>query len=167
MSRRGFTLIEIILSIVVFTLGVVGIMVVFYNTFGRSSNPIIRSRAINVASSVMDDVLSRKFDNDTPNGGGSISLSKVNIGKEEATNDTSLFDDVDDFDGLDCITGENGCFDDVIRGFRVKVNVSCAKLNGSNVEPIDCPQNFKLITVRVYSKGLSEKYTIRALKGNF
>ncbi len=166
--KEGFTLIEIILAIVVFSIGVVGIMVVFYNTLGRTSNPIVRHRAIEVAGSVMDVILSKKFDGDTPNGGGVIPLSKINIGKE--SNDgsgTETFDDVDDFDNLSCTTGSNECFPDVTPGYHVSVTVQCAKLNGNNVEVAGCPQNFKLVTVKVKSKGLDETYTLKALKGNF
>ena len=168
LTERGFTLIEMILAIVVFSIGVVGIMVVFYNTLGRSSNPLLRQRAVEVASSVMDDILSRKFDNDTPNGGGAIPLSEVNIGKESKDgNSTETFDDVDDFNGLSCTTGSNECFPDVTPGYHVSITVQCAKLNNSRVEVASCPQNFKLITVRVESKGLNETYTLKALKGNF
>ncbi len=167
-SKAGFTLIEIILAIVVFSIGVVGIMVVFYNTLGRTSNPIVRHRAIDVTSSVMDVILSKKFDNDTPNGGGVIPLSEVNIGKESTDgNSTETFDDVDDFNGLSCTTGSSGCFPDVTPGYHVEVTVQCAKLNGNNVEIASCPQNFKLITVKVKPKGLNETYTLKALKGNF
>ncbi len=167
-SKAGFTLIEIILAIVVFSIGVVGIMVVFYNTLGKSSNPLLRHRAVEVASSVMDDILSRKFDNDTPNGGGIIPLNEVNIGKESTDgNSTETFDDVDDFNGLDCTTGSNECFPDVTPGYLVSISVQCAKLDGRNIEIANCPQNFKLITVKVKAKGLNETYTLKALKGNF
>ncbi|WP_025270329.1 type II secretion system protein [Hippea sp. KM1] len=167
-NKEGFTLIEIILAIVVFSIGVVGVMVVFYNTLGRTSDPIIRHRAVEVAQSVMDEILSRKFDNDTPNGGGVIPPNKINIGKE--SNDgsgTETFDDVDDFNGLSCTTGSNGCFPDVTPGYHVEVTVQCVKLNGNSVEVASCPENFKLITVKVKSKGLNETYTLKALKGNF
>ncbi|AEA34100.1 type IV pilus modification PilV family protein [Hippea maritima] len=163
----GFTLIEVVLSIVVFTLGVVGIMVVFYNTLGKTSNPIIRHRAIEVAQSVMDEILSKKFDNDTPNGGGTIPLNEVNIKKEENTNNTDNFDDVDDFDNLSCITGSNGCFDDITAGYKIKVDVKCAKLDNNKVVIAECPTNFKLIRVEVTSNGLDESYILKALKGNF
>ena len=168
LKKEGFTLIEIILAIVVFSIGVVGIMVVFYNTLGRSSNPLLRQRAVEVASSVMDDILSRKFDNDTPNGGGVIPLDEVNIGKESRDgNSTVTFDDVDDFNNLSCTTGSSNCFPDVTPGYMVSITVQCAKLDGSNIEVASCPQNFKLITVKVESKGLNETYTLKALKGNF
>jgi len=167
-NKGGFTLIEIIVSIVVFTLGVVGIMVVFYNTLGRTSNPVLRARAIGVASSVMDEILSKKFDNDTPNGGGIIPLSEVNIGREASDdNSTDSFDDVDDFNGLDCTTGTKNCFPDVTAGYRVKITVKCAKLNNDKVVVADCPQNFKLIMVEVFAKGLKESYVLEAVKGNF
>ena len=168
MNNKGFSLIEIIIFIVVFSVGVMGVMVVFYNTLSKTSNPTIRLKGVEVASAVMNEILSRKFDNDTPNGGGTIPLSLVNIGKETIDgNNTIGFDDVDDYDNLSCTTGSNGCFDNITPGYYVSITVQCAKLNSNNVEAAICPQNFKLITVRVKSKGLDETYTLKSLKGNF
>ena len=168
MNNRGFSLIEIIIFIVVFSVGVVGVMVVFYNTLSKTSNPTIRLKGVEVASAVMNEVLSRKFDNDTPNGGGTIPLSLVNIGKEASDgNNTIGFDDVDDYNNLSCTTGSNGCFDNITPGYRVEIKVQYAKVDSNKVETASTPQNYKLITVTVSGHIPNEKYVLKSLKGNF
>ncbi len=168
MKNKGFSLIEIIIFIVVFSIGVVGIMVVFYNTLSKTSNPTIRFKGVEVAAAVMDEILSRKFDNDTPNGGGTIALSLVNIGKETPDgNNTMQFDDVDDYNNLSCITGSNGCFDDITPGYRVRIVVQCAKLENDKITAASCPQNYKLITLSVFGHISKEKYVLKSIKANF
>ncbi len=168
MKNKGFSLIEMIIFIVVFSVGVVGVMVVFYNTLSRTSNPIVRLKGVDVASAVMDEILSRKFDNDTPNGGGKISLNLVNIGKElNDGNNVIGFDDVDDYDNLLCTTGSNGCFNNITPGYRVDIKVTCAQLNGNKIETAACPTNYKLITVIVKGHIKNEQYILKSVKANF
>ncbi len=169
MKNKGFSLIEMVIFIVVFSIGVVGIMVVFYNTLSKTSNPVVRLSGIDVASAVMNEILSRKFDNDTPNGGGTIALSLVNIGKEPPDDDNTLqYDDVDDYNGLSCITGSNGCFEGVTPGYRVKITVKCAQVDSSGkVLTATCPTNYKLITVTVFGHTGNEKYILKSIKANF
>ncbi len=168
MKNKGFSLIEMIIFIVVFSVGVVGIMVVFYNTLPKLSNPTVRLKGVEVAGAIMDEILSRKFDNDTPEGGGTIELSLVNIGREASDGTNTIgFDDVDDYNNLSCITGSNGCFDDITPGYKVNIKVTCAKLNGNKIEDASCPQNYKLITVTVAGRIANEQYILKSVKANF
>jgi len=168
-SSKGFTLIELIITIIVLIVGVVGVGVVYVNTVGHSAEPYLRRQARSVLNQIMTDIMSKKFDNDTPDGGGVIPLSEVNIGREK--NDgtfTQDFDDVDDFNGLNCDTGVNTCFPDVPSGFHVKISVSYVDVQNRKIAKSSKPTNFKLITVTLYSKGLKhEEYTVEAVKGNF
>ncbi len=169
MNRKGLTLIELILFIVVFSIGVAGVLVLFYNTLNRSSNPTIRLKGVEVASAVMDEILSRKFDNDTPNGGGTIALNLVNIGKEAPDDSNTIqYDDVDDYNGLSCITGSTGCFERITPGYKVSITVTCATVDASGkVAKAPCPTNYKLITVKVQGHISNETYTLKGLKANF
>jgi len=168
-NSKGFTLIELIITIIVLIVGVVGIGVVYVNTVGHSAEPYLRRQAKSALNQVMTDIMSKKFDNDTPDGGGVIPLSEVNIGREK--NDgtfTQDFDDVDDFNGLDCDTGVDTCFPDVPSGFHVKIGVSYVDVQNGKITKSSRPTNFKLITVTLYSRGLKhEEYTVEAVKGNF
>ena len=168
-STAGFTLIELVATIVVLVVGVMGVAVVYFNTVGHSSEPYLRQQARAVLNQIITDIMSKKFDNDTPDGGGIVSLSKINIGREK--NDgafTEDFDDVDDFNGLNCDTGTDTCFPDVPRGFHVRIVVNYADVQNGNVIKAKKPSNFKLITVTLYSKAMKhEVYTVEVVKGNY
>lgn len=162
---KGFSLIEIIVFIVVFTIGVIGLMTLFYNTMGKTSDPMIRLKGIQVAQAVADDVLTRKWDELTPNGGGQIVFTSSSIGSDAESFDD--FDDVDDYNGLNCMSGTSGCFD-LDKNYRIAVNVEYGVLNGTNmVKNGIIKSNYKIIEVIVSSVLIDEKYRIVAVKGNF
>jgi len=68
-SEKGFTLIELIVFIVVISLALTGLFSVFNQSMLNSVDPIIRVRALELAQSKLDEVLVRKFAENTPAGG--------------------------------------------------------------------------------------------------
>ena len=166
MKKKGFTLIEIILFIVVFTVGVTGIMTIFYNTVSRTADPLLRDKAIQVAQSVMDEIYGKKWDELTPNGGDNISVGTATIGAEETNIDD--YDDVDDYNGLDCTTCDSNCFTDITCNYNVKVSVNFVSIDSSgNIVDNSSNTNYKKIVVQVTSDALNETYKITAIKANF
>ncbi|MGB9730607.1 MULTISPECIES: type IV pilus modification PilV family protein [Calditerrivibrio] len=177
--KKGFTLIEIVIFIVVFSFGVMGIMYVFYNTFGKVFDPTIRLKGVQVAQSVMEEIYGKAWDNDTYySDNGSIPLSIANIGREEGSDNISAFDDVDDF--VKCASGYNcPCSTTEYRSedfgltpnYRVFIKVSFAGIDSNNniYEICDNATDFKLITVMVKygSNYNNESYMIKTLKGNY
>lgn len=118
---RGFTLIEIVITIVILG-GVSLILLPFFNAITHGPDPEIRERAISLGQAMMDEIMAKKWDANTPMGGGPICTgeSPSQIGRptlidacvtkatpqpiltasfipEEATRQN--FDDVDDYDG--------------------------------------------------------------------
>ncbi|MCX5875361.1 MAG: type II secretion system protein [Deltaproteobacteria bacterium] len=70
-ANRGFTLIEIVITIVI--LGTVaGILVPFFNAIVHSPDPVIRERAISLGQAMMDEIMAKKWDKNTPMGGGPV-----------------------------------------------------------------------------------------------
>jgi MSHA pilin protein MshD len=109
--NRGFTLIEIVLTIVILG-AVAGIMVPFFNAIVRSPDPVIRERAISLGQAMMDEIMAKRWDENTPMGGGPLITTESARGTAapaaalgpdgvlpaiEARID---FDDVDDYNGL-------------------------------------------------------------------
>lgn len=85
---RGFTLLEVLIAIVIFTVGVV-ILLAAISTMIRSSSDIENiDVATNLTRDLIDEILGKGFDD--PDGGA--------FGLEEAE-PRSNFDDVDDYDG--------------------------------------------------------------------
>lgn len=68
-KQRGVTLIEVILFIVVLSIALVAILRVFNVAVTRSVDPLVRVRAIEIAQAQLDEILSRRFDENTPIGG--------------------------------------------------------------------------------------------------
>lgn len=90
-ARRcgGFTLPELLLLIVVFAIGLTGILLVFNNVVAGSSEPIIRKQAMAAAESMLEEILLMPFANPTGGwSGGAVQANRQN------------FDDVQDYAGF-------------------------------------------------------------------
>lgn len=70
-AAQGFTLIEIVLTIVILGM-VAGIMVPFLNAIVRSPDPAIRERAISLGQAMIDEIMAKRWDENTPFGGGPV-----------------------------------------------------------------------------------------------
>jgi len=139
---QGFTLIEIVLTIVILG-AVAGILVPFFNAIVHSPDPAIRERAISLGQAMMDEIMAKRWDENTPMGGGPLNTVESTRGSTapaatlgpdgEARID---FDDVDDYNDLTEInnfTDQNGAAF-VLNGYDRHVEV---RYIASNTNPID------------------------------
>lgn len=93
MSRRrqqGVNLIELVVSIVVISIAVTGVLLVFTQTIRFSADPMIEQQAAAIAEGYMDEILARPVDD--PNGG--------ETGGAEAGEVRATFDDVKDYSSI-------------------------------------------------------------------
>ena len=88
--ERGFTLIELIIFIVVISVGLAGIMVVINTIVASSADPLIRKQSVSIAESMLAEILLKDYDNPEDGYTGSI---------------RSLFDDVSDYAGYSTSAG--------------------------------------------------------------
>lgn len=88
-GKRGFTLIELVITIVIlsFTLA---LLVPFFQAIERSSDPIVRERTVALGQALMDEVLSRRWDENTPVGGGPICSGEGGTGRGATVYGTAL-----------------------------------------------------------------------------
>ena len=142
---QGFTLIEIVITIVILG-AVTGILVPFFNAIVHSPDPVIRERAISLGQAMMDEVMAKRWDENTSMGGGPINTDEsargtiaatpvANLGVDAGENRTT-FDDVDDYNDInevDNFTDQNGA-GFVLTGYRRQVAVCYI---ASNTNPID------------------------------
>lgn len=98
--RRGFTLIELIVFILIVSVGVVGILLVMSFTVKSSADPVVRKQSLAMAEAILDEVLSRDFAN--PAGGYSETAPATCANR-------TLYDDVDDY----------ACFDGTTDGKKI------------------------------------------------
>ncbi|MDO8264324.1 MAG: prepilin-type N-terminal cleavage/methylation domain-containing protein [Gallionella sp.] len=84
--QRGFTLIELIIFIVVVSVGLVGILKVMDVTVKSSADPMVRKQAMALADSILEEILLKDYQDPDP---------LVSTG--ETTR--SAMDNVDDYNG--------------------------------------------------------------------
>jgi MSHA pilin protein MshD len=83
-NNRGFTLVELIISMVVVSIALGGVLMVMNYTVRHSADPMLQHQALAIAESYLEEVLLQSFND--PDGG-----IEPNRG---------LFDDVGDYNGL-------------------------------------------------------------------
>ncbi|MCP4430264.1 MAG: type II secretion system protein [Gammaproteobacteria bacterium] len=116
-EQSGFTLIEIITTIVILGVAATAIMSVFSATVRTSANPMIQQQAISIAEAYMEEIMLKSFND--PDG--------TEVGESR-----SSFDDIDDYDGLT----DNGVRDQnnnpiaSLADYTVTVTVANSSLNG-------------------------------------
>ena len=127
-TQRGVTLVELIVSMVIISIALTGVLVVMNFTVSHSADPVIQHQAIAIAEAYMEEITLQAYRDP---GGGTES------GRAD-------FDDVDDYNGLHDVGARNQISpDDPISGlenYTVDVEVEDVTLNGVDA---------KKITVRV------------------
>jgi len=112
-TQQGATLIETIVFIVIIGIALSATLRVFTQSITSVSDPLIRVRALELAHAQLDDILARKFDENTPTGGVPACGSAAGIACAGIAADAG-YDDVGDF---------NGFIDNSIAGYSISVSV--------------------------------------------
>lgn len=95
-AQAGVSLLELVVFIVVVSVGLSTLLMVFNNSVVRSSDPAINIKALETAQALMDEILARKFDENTPTGGVPACDSIDGAPCLGVTSDND-FDDVGDY----------------------------------------------------------------------
>lgn len=170
-SQGGFSLIETIIVVVLLGIMMAGMTVLFVENASKSHQPYLRQRALAVANAYMDEILHKRWDDNSPLGGGCVVFAgsscasgpgAAGIGTEEGAR--SNYDDIDDYNGLNdsppldslgnTMTGYSG--------FSVAVSVSSPGSAWNGIAAVDV----KLIKVDVTST-MQETISISAYRVNF
>lgn len=104
-SRSGFSLIEIIMIIIVVSIAIPALLILIGGEAGRGVEPELRITATNVAQQLMEEIKTKKWDENSPIPPGTASTTLGPDG--EATR--AAYNDVDDFNDVDPATA--GCTD--------------------------------------------------------
>ena len=132
-GQWGATLIELVVSIVIISIAVTGVMMVVANTTRNSADPMIRSQAISIANAYLEEILSQSL----------LDPAGTDLYGPEAGESRAVFDDVTDYNGLNDTAGavdQHGIAIVGLEGYNVAVAVAPATL-ASN------PANRILVTV--------------------
>lgn len=149
-AQRGVTLIELVVSIVVISVGLAGILLVMNRTTRSSADPMVQHQAIAVAEAYLEEILLKPFDETAASGNPE---DAPNPGPDAGETSRPLFDDVNDYHNLannGCVTttpacpslGSCACDHDgapisSLQGYTVSVTVDpAASLNGTPAERV-------------------------------
>lgn len=100
-ASAGFTLIEVIIFIVVVSVGLAGILLVSNTVVRSSADPMVRKQAVALAESILEEIMLKEYcDPDTatlaPPAAPVCPASRIAADQETLRVD---YDDVDDYDG--------------------------------------------------------------------
>ena len=159
----GLTLIELIIFIIVVSVGLMGVLAVMNATAKSSADPVIRKQALSVAEAMMDEILSKDFQNDSTGD----NTATPTLGCTPSTTprcrlntvlDRQNYNDVDDYDTW-AQTGVfqlDGSLAPVLGNYTVGVSVLPMTLNAVAG---------KQVTVTVV--GGTETVTLNGFRANF
>lgn len=179
----GFTLVEIIIGLLLSSLAISLVATVIFPLFTRSVEPIYQIRAAEIAQSILDDAMSRRYDENSPLGGSPIcSIATVSctavasLGADTGETDRGSFDDVDDFNrfcnsdnDIEDVFGNNLSLEGFTRGYTFRACVAYdGNYNGITNQIGQAGElNAKLITIRVTPPAQSSPVVISAYRGNY
>jgi MSHA pilin protein MshD len=137
-SQQGFTLIELIVGIVVFSISLAIVSTLITPAEEKSADNVLQIKASELGQSLMNDITSRAFDDNSdmsggrvrcgePAGGDNDCTTVIGVELDEDIDDRNTFDDVDDFHGFEARVNST---DDPIDGgydqFIINVSVTYA-----------------------------------------
>ncbi|MDX1695075.1 MAG: prepilin-type N-terminal cleavage/methylation domain-containing protein [Ketobacteraceae bacterium] len=172
-TAKGVTLVELVITIVIMSVALLAVVSVYSRAIYSSADPMIYAKAVELGQAYLEEILTKKYDENTPTGGVPAAGSTLgpplsgSLGPD-AGESRPTYDDVDDFDGLSdtvpvYVTGDD--FNDYVN-YQVTVNVSyvnaTSELPGLGINNND----MKRIQVNV-SNPLSNTLVFAAYKGNF
>lgn len=132
---RGFSFIELVISVVVIGIAVTGVLLVFTQTVGSSGDPLVRQQGLAIAEAYLEEVISKHYDD--PDG----------IDGEGAR---AAFDDIDDYNGLnEAPTRGTGAAVPELAAYTVNVTVGGA----TSIGPGGNQAVARLVTVTVSHSG--------------
>ena len=171
-AEQGFTLIELIITIVVMAIAFTALGIGLVTAVRDSVDPVVSMRAAALGQAYLDEIVGRQFDENSGLGGvtrcdeaGQPACS--NSFGPEAGETRASFDDVDDFHGLDETPPRNvlGQIESQYEGFRVQVSVAYAG-NDFSASFATPTRSMKRITVTVTTP-VSGSFVFSTYRGNF
>ena len=137
----GFTLIEVITTIVVIAIAAAALLSVFTGMVRGSADPMIQQQAVSIAEAYMEEILLKAYLEPDP--------LVVETGGAEAGETRPTFDDVQDYNALPAsaaVEDQNGNPIVALSAYDITVTVGGDSLNGITAQRIDISVNHPAIS---------------------
>lgn len=189
-KQLGLSLVELIITIVIIAIALVGISAMLNSGLSRNADALIQVRTVALAQAYLDEILGKRYDERTRSRGVPPCRASAPPARQctaeasfgpDGSETRARFDDVDDYHGLDEGEGQINPLQDA-RGdtrtgydnFRVEVDVRYINVGvgeeeeslGVNNE-LDDQYDAKLITVTVTHSTATTGIDFSAYKSNF
>jgi len=174
--ENGFTLIELIIGIVIFAIALTIIVGLIAPQARQSAEPLIQLKASELGQSLMNEILSKSFDEHSDRAPPFRRCSETTLGAQPCTdiNDFGLdgtetrtsYDDVDDYIALPGQAITNALGEELIEYQKFSLEVQVEYDSDYNASTTDGDVLAKRITVTVISP-LGERYGFTSYKANY
>lgn len=167
---RGFTLVELIVTMVLVSIAVLGISQALAFAFAHQSDGLWQVKSVALAESYLEEILARRYDEAAPVGGvppcAPAAIPCTPAGNEGEAR--AEFDDVDDYDGLDEQPPLDADGNPRVEyaGYRVQVEVDYLDAAQVTALGLDDASDGKLVTVEVTPPG-EAPMSFSVLRGNY
>ena len=184
LAAKGFTLVELVIGIVVFSIVLAIVTTLIVPQAVRSVDPIYQVRATELAQSLLNEITAKSFDENSDRSGGTARCNDdgelactlpANLSLSDSGESRDNFDDVDDYihfdfstDGPSVLVANQGLYS----GFDVQVSVIYDGNRDGDYDPGLDPsselveQRAKLITLTVTTPS-NETLVFAAYRSNF
>lgn len=125
MAARGFSLLEILVTIIVLAIAASSIMGVYINVVQKSADPLIQQQAIAIAEAYLEEINLKQFCEDPP-------ACAAESGSSEGAETRSVFNDVQDYNALvdSVVRDQNNNAIGTLSSYSVQVSVNGQSLSG-------------------------------------
>ena len=163
--KQGFTFVEVVITIVILGIALSALTWSLSTSVIQGAAPIAEEKARTLAQAYLDEILPLKFDDSSPEGGGSIPLSQSPCTISNEGQSRAGFDDVDDYHGIinsPPVLSQTDFDISQYINFSVSIQVSCQGLSAG----LSANHLAKLITITVITSN-NEQRSISVFRGNF
>ncbi|MFT6915234.1 MAG: MSHA pilin protein MshD [Motiliproteus sp.] len=175
-SSGGFTLVELIITIVILSISMLGMAYSLQFNVSHSGDSLWQTKTVALVQAYSDEILSKRYDHNTPLGGlpacdsPSAEPCSNTLGPESGEqrgDGNNTYSDVDDYHGLNEMPPLDamGVIRSGYEGYRVKVSVSYA--SGAELD-LNSDRQAKLIQISVtppFSKERPVEFSL--YRGNY